>query len=144
MVCTHYECETRSRCGGNLSQCSDAPCVSPTFQKSKNFKHHNLWNLLMSDESELKCYSLLKREMDTFVDRDKAGWGSKVVTLHSRQRPIYNVSQSFWSFQHFSRNDIWHKLPFAWLSIIIKQNLNFKECFDQIYIKNSLQQKYIL
>ena len=90
------------------------------------------------------CASLLKREMDTFVDRDKAGWGSKVVTLHSRQRPIYNVSQSFWSFQHFSRNDIWHKLPFACLSIIIKQNLNFKECFDQIPIKNRLEQKCII
>ena len=65
----------------------------------------------MSVRQWIKMFSLFEKGDGHFCWQGQSGdeWGAKVVTVHSRQRPIYNVSQSFWSILYFSSHFVLNK-----------------------------------
>ena len=68
-------------------------------------------NRYMSVRQWIKMFSLFEKGDGHFCWQGQSGdeWGAKVVTVHSRQRPIYNVSQSFWSILYFSSHFVLNK-----------------------------------
>ena len=68
-------------------------------------------NRYMSVRQWIKMFSLFEKGDGHFCwqGQSRDEWGAKVVTVHSRQRPIYNVSQSFWSILYFSSHFVLNK-----------------------------------